>query len=1401
MARIIRVGEPVNDAERAVLRQLRQDGPADWTVIHNFEITRHRQTFEVDLAIVTDRACYIADTKGTHGRIEVHGPKWYPAGRQPFPSPVRKIREHAKTVASLLRQSSVSHQLGSVWCEELVILPYEDSRLVDPDGKDDRSTVLLKDLVPFLRRHRPSGGGPLMNITGLHDEIASALGAVSRPSSGPRRFGVYESVEALAEAGPGAADDADRVSVYRAVRSDQPNSGTYLVQVHTVDPLLPQEEHTRAREKIGNPLQALNKLPPSRNIVPCVDVVGLDDETGYAVVLKDVQAEALRVHLSGGGDRPVLGADAKRRVVSGVLSALAVAHGYRVVHRNITPDTVLVARNGTAMITGFDYAHTGQRRVGTVAMDAYERHDAAYLAPECAAGPQGFSRASDMFAAGVLFHELFTGELPVVTGGNRLVDSLDDASGLGPGIKDLIRRLLDADPARRPDAAKAVAELEALLRAGSGAGAGGGRGAGGQAPPGEPGEPGEPFDWTNPHRYYGLQAGFRLTEKFHVRKELGRGSFGVVYQVWNSLDETDEVLKIITRDRESVEARLKGEYGILRRLPPHPNLVRVIDADWLPKGGFPYLRMEFAEGHDLQAVSRREHKLGAADVRRLLEDCLSGLDHLHRNGVYHCDIKPSNLLWTPDGTKLLDFNAAVSVDSTLSPTLGSPKYYPPDSVRDRRPTRAELADLDLYALGISAYAALTGDYPWPRKHEPPRGEPGLDPRKIAGLHDLSRAFAELLMRAVAPRRADRFPDAEAFLAAVRAVGEVRVTPASRQTTTQTRPGPSPAASEKNTNSFVAHLQTLYSQSGRTNAGTRGLDPAEFPLYVATALDTRLQADVLAGNHRLVVITGNAGDGKTAFLERLAAEAAKRGAVLGDKRVNGDDFVFQGRSFHTNHDGSQDEGERDNGAVLDAFLSPYRGADPDAWPADETRLIAINEGRLVDFVTEHGERYPLLAEAIREGLGSGRSVHGITVVNLNVRDVIADPDGIGESILHRMIGAMTDERHWAACASCDLAPRCYARHNAQTFAHPAAGPQVTERLAALYRMTHLRGRLHITLRDLRSALAYTLTSGRDCAQIHELYDRPGSVQDRMDGFYFTSWAGIHTVGSGETDRLLAQLRELDIATVPDPQLDRRLDYTGPAAGHSLISVDQRGGHDATLLADRFKALPRTPAAHPRASDAHRAYLAGARRRFFFESLDDERWKTMLSYHSGGRFLDLLTGDEPDSTELERIIDAVNRGEGLPGAALDGQRALALQVRSVPGGTVRSYRLFPADRFTLAVGAAPRSPYVETGPRELVLRYEGVEGTAQHRAELVVRLDLYELLDRLHAGHQPGVEDRQGQHLALAVFKNALSATPYQEVLLTAPGNVPHRITRLADGALRLAPVETVAGGTVTETGND
>ena len=97
MAEIIGGGEPVNDAERMVIRHLRDHGPADWVVLHNFELPlRDGRKYEIDVLVVTGISVTLIDVKGTRGRIEVAGDRWYPSNRQSFRSPVEKLRAHAR---------------------------------------------------------------------------------------------------------------------------------------------------------------------------------------------------------------------------------------------------------------------------------------------------------------------------------------------------------------------------------------------------------------------------------------------------------------------------------------------------------------------------------------------------------------------------------------------------------------------------------------------------------------------------------------------------------------------------------------------------------------------------------------------------------------------------------------------------------------------------------------------------------------------------------------------------------------------------------------------------------------------------------------------------------------------------------------------------------------------------------------------------------------------------------------------------------------------------------------------------------------------------------------------------------------------------------------------------------
>jgi hypothetical protein len=105
MATVIPIGEPVNDAEREAIAYLRDHLSSSYIVLHNFEVVRDGESFEVDLAVIAPHAVYLVDVKGTRGLIDVYGPKWYPEGRQPFSSPLSKLRGHAKAVKGVITSS------------------------------------------------------------------------------------------------------------------------------------------------------------------------------------------------------------------------------------------------------------------------------------------------------------------------------------------------------------------------------------------------------------------------------------------------------------------------------------------------------------------------------------------------------------------------------------------------------------------------------------------------------------------------------------------------------------------------------------------------------------------------------------------------------------------------------------------------------------------------------------------------------------------------------------------------------------------------------------------------------------------------------------------------------------------------------------------------------------------------------------------------------------------------------------------------------------------------------------------------------------------------------------------------------------------------------------------------
>ena len=218
-----------------------------------------------------------------------------------------------------------------------------------------------------------------------------------------------------------------------------------------------------------------------------------------------------------------------------------------------------------------------------------------------------------------------------------------------------------------------------------------------------------------------LEVGSRLGP-YRIVELIGRGGMGAVYRATRELDfEKAVAIKIIRQGlpRSLVVRRFHIERQILARLE-HPGIARLLDGG-TTADGCPYLVMEHIDGVPILDYCR-DHGF---DLRRRLElflQVLEAVAYAHRRLVVHRDLKPDNILITPDGTaKLLDFGIAKLLDPTeaLSAELTLPAerpmtllYASPEQVRRQSITTAS----DIYSLGVVLHHLLTGKSPYPLTH-------------------------------------------------------------------------------------------------------------------------------------------------------------------------------------------------------------------------------------------------------------------------------------------------------------------------------------------------------------------------------------------------------------------------------------------------------------------------------------------------------------------------------------------------------------------------------------------------------------------------------------------------------------------------------------------------------------
>jgi WD40 repeat protein/predicted Ser/Thr protein kinase len=251
--------------------------------------------------------------------------------------------------------------------------------------------------------------------------------------------------------------------------------------------------------------------------------------------------------------------------------------------------------------------------------------------------------------------------------------------------------------------------------------------------------------------------------RYRVLELLGAGGMGWVFKAEHRLMERTVALKVIRRDlmnRPTAAERFVLEVRAAARLS-HPNIVTAHDAE--QAGDVHFLVMEYVHGESLESLVHRQGTLSVVQSCDAVRQAALGLQHAHERGMVHRDVKPANLLRTPDGTvKVLDFGlarfASEARGGPLTPegaVLGTPDYVAPEQALD--PQRADIR-ADLYSLGCTLYFLLAG--------RPPFGEgtvlqklmahQGETPRPLSVRRPaLPRKLTELIERLLAKDPAQR----------------------------------------------------------------------------------------------------------------------------------------------------------------------------------------------------------------------------------------------------------------------------------------------------------------------------------------------------------------------------------------------------------------------------------------------------------------------------------------------------------------------------------------------------------------------------------------------------------------------------------------------------------------------
>jgi len=816
-------------------------------------------------------------------------------------------------------------------------------------------------------------------------------------------------------------------------------------------------------------------------------------------------------------------------------------------------------------------------------------------------------------------------------------------------------------------------------------------------------------------------------QSYKIINKLGTGGIGATFKVIH-IDEKDKseygsyVAKVILND-ENGEAALRA-YRKVRPYSVHQHLavIHEIAPEW-KRNNFVAL-MKWVEGmpmSDLAGVL----SLYAGDVGdlsfeslvlRWLDDLCDALGSLHRVGLVHGDVTPKNIIVSGGDVTLTDYDAVADIGSR--PRIYT-VFYCSSSVQQNQPI--EPSD-DIFAVAATFFHVLFDKEPF-RFGGEIRKDKGFNYQGI-DMHELP-LVAKFFDKATNPDYTQRFKngfEARHFLK------NILITDRPEHELLQMSIEQKPQSLTPNEVPRLLDILRSYPGSLKGNDETRGLDSkfAEMT-YVETRLDKVLIEEINHGKVNLAILFGNAGDGKTAFLQHLAMRLGLEKHFSSERLW--DHTLPNGLSIRANLDGSASYQGKSASELLDELFSPFQNCTP---PDSLVHLLAINSGPLqawiIDYEQRHGET-PLTKQlqTVLDG-DTTKLDKTFRLLDLNNRSLVGGIADGGQEIstnfldnlLDKLLGGGNKDL-WEPCLTCRAKNYCTAWESVQLLRDKEKGAIIRNRLYLALQAVHQRGEIHITARELRAAISYIFFGSYYCSDLHVNADiKPGHYYERA----------FDPESPHRQGEVLHELIFLDPSLEAHPKVDRYL--LGHKDSQSYFSSPQY----------------------------HGLSLPSARRRAYFEWTIEDLKRIILDNGYFGlarcrhleNFRRLPLMMEKEKKQLcSDLCRGIARLEDLPPVAF---KYLGIPLRITPRTSTESalWVVKPFQRFSLDAKFQATAEGLEKLHTHLELIYHYEDGRIE---KLILGAELFNILMELKDGVQLSDAASEDTFANLSIFTQRLT----------------------------------------------